>query len=103
MTPLPPLMRTSYLDAPLGISSLTWSALCCFSVPSRVWSLGNSSLFVGGYKSAVNRQFLKSEGVALIVNAAPGVEKMFPAHKARLVCDLYSVAFLPAATAKQVN
>ena len=52
------------------------------SVPSKVWSAaGSASLFVGGYKSAVNLDFLKSENVRLIVNAAPGIENMFPGHK----------------------
>ena len=57
------------------------------SVPSKVWAAGgrdsaSASLFVGGYKSAVNLDFLKSENVMLIVNAAPGIQNMFPAHKA---------------------
>ena len=40
-----------------------------------------ASLFVGGYMSAVNLDFLKSENVRLIVNAAPGIENIFKAHK----------------------
>jgi len=58
-------------------------------VPSKVWAAGgrdsaSASLFVGGYKSAVNLDFLKSENVMLIVNAAPGIQNMFPAHKVQL-------------------
>ena len=61
-----------------------------YSVPSKVWTAGGvdsagASLFVGGYMSAVNLDFLKSERVRLIVNAAPGIENIFTAHKASML------------------
>ena len=61
------------------------------SVPSKVWTTcgpdsSRASLFVGGFKSAVNLDFLKSQNVRLIVNTASGIENMFLGHKAR-ECD----------------
>ena len=34
-------------------------------------------VYLGGYKSALNRPFLKEKNIRLIVNVAPGLERVF--------------------------
>ena len=49
-------------------------------MPSCVWSSeGNSNprLFIGGYKVTLNVDFLRQAGVALIVNVAKNLDKVF--------------------------
>ena len=49
-------------------------------VPSRVWSTndGKCHLYVGGFKSALNINFLKEHSIGLIVNAAYLLERLYP-------------------------
>ena len=46
-----------------------------------IWSSVNdiSSVYVGGYKSALNKDFLVSSNIRLIVNTCPGLERIFGA------------------------
>ena len=47
-------------------------------VPSRVWSTeANTSLYVGGFKAALNLEFLESNKIGCIVHAAHGLEHQF--------------------------
>ena len=49
-------------------------------VPSRVWSTndGKRHLYVGGFKSALNINFLKEHSIGLIVNAAYLLDRLYP-------------------------
>ena len=49
-----------------------------FPVPTLIWKDmdTSASLFLGGYKAALNSDFLLGNGIKLVVNAAPSLTKV---------------------------
>merc|ERR1712215_258766 len=51
-------------------------------VPSLVWEHGDGKLFLGGYKAALNVNFLKQNNLTLVVDTAKGLENVLgPKYK----------------------
>lgn len=64
------------------------------SVPSLVQGEQTTGLFLGGWKAAMNRQFLADANVGLVVNTAGGLKELFPTFKTDKLYEALAVTAL---------